>query len=157
MSSPNALEFDGCSIRLTSKLLLQSPTCVTLEISPSPSEVIPPAKPYFPRSDIETIKENVEKILSSGRLTLGEYTREFEGQFAKLAGVKYAVAVNSGTSALEISLRCQGLKHRDEVILPTNTFGDRGHSSFCGGETSPRRCEQGGHDHRFIDCAQEYE
>jgi dTDP-4-amino-4,6-dideoxygalactose transaminase len=36
-------------------------------------------------------------------------------------GVKYAVAVNSGTAALEIVLRHYGLKGR-EVVVPTNTF-----------------------------------
>ncbi len=83
---------------------------------------IPPAKPYFPPEDIPLIKNEVEKILESGMLTLGEYTRRFEAEFAKLCGVSHAVAVNSGTSALEVALRSLGLKRRDEVLLPTNTF-----------------------------------
>jgi len=87
------------------------------------SDVIPPARPFFPKSDIEEMKEHLEKILTSGKLTLGEYTAEFERRFAGIVGVRHAVAVNSGTSALEIALRSQALKHRDEVIVPTNTFG----------------------------------
>ena len=84
--------------------------------------VIPPVKPYFPDEDIERIKLDVEKILKSGMLTLYNYVREFEMRFAEICGVKYAVAVNSGTSALEIALRSLGLKDGDEVIVPTNTF-----------------------------------
>ena len=83
---------------------------------------IPPVKPYFPDEDIELIKKEVENILRSGMLTLGEYTRQFETEFAKLCGVKHAVAVNSGTSALEIALRTIGLQAGDEVLIPTNTF-----------------------------------
>jgi dTDP-4-amino-4,6-dideoxygalactose transaminase len=85
--------------------------------------LVPPAKPYFPSSDIEEMKGHLEKILASGQLTLGEYTKHFEQQFAALVGVRHAIAVSSGTSALEIALRAQDLRARDEVILPTNTFG----------------------------------
>jgi dTDP-4-amino-4,6-dideoxygalactose transaminase len=88
----------------------------------SSSQLIPPAKPYFPKSDIEEMKTHVEKILNSGMLTLGEYTKQFEEMFASVSNVKYGVAVNSGTSALEIALRTQKLRHGDEVIVPTNTF-----------------------------------
>jgi dTDP-4-amino-4,6-dideoxygalactose transaminase len=55
-------------------------------------------------------------------LTLGEYTKRFEAEFAKFCKVQYAVAVNSGTSALEIALREVGLTRGDEVLVPTNTF-----------------------------------
>ncbi len=86
-------------------------------------EVIPPAKPYLPESDILEIKDKVEKVLRSGMLTLGEYTKEFEQKFSESVNVKHAIAVNSGTSALEIAVRAHGLKPGDEVIVPTNTFG----------------------------------
>lgn len=83
---------------------------------------IPPTKPYFPNEDIQKIKSDVEKILRSGMLTLGEYTKRFEAEFANLCKTKYAVAVNSGTSALEIALRAANIKGGDEVLVPTNTF-----------------------------------
>jgi perosamine synthetase len=83
---------------------------------------IPPVKPYFPEEDIQLIQKDVEKILHSGMLTLGEYTKRFEAEFARLCNVKYALAVNSGTSALEIALRASGIKSGDEVLVPTNTF-----------------------------------
>jgi len=83
---------------------------------------IPPAKPYFPDDDIRLLQEEMGQILRSGMLTLGEYTKSFEAEFAKISGVSHAVAVNSGTSALEIALRSIGLKKTDEVLVPTNTF-----------------------------------
>jgi len=79
-------------------------------------------KPYFPSEDIEQIKRDVEKILQSGMLTLHTYTNEFETHFAQLCKVKHAIAVNSGTSALEIALRSMELKPEEEVLVPTNTF-----------------------------------
>lgn len=83
---------------------------------------IPPAKPYFPQEDIRLIMSDVTKILHSGMLTLGDYTKRLETEFAKLCNVKRAIAVNSGTSALEIVLRAVGLKKDEEVLVPTNTF-----------------------------------
>jgi len=83
---------------------------------------IPPAKPYFPQEDIQQIRNDVEKILQSGMLTLGAYTKRFEEGFAQLCGIKQAIAVNSGTSALEIALRALGIGRGDEVLVPTNTF-----------------------------------
>jgi len=59
--------------------------------------------------------------LATGALTLGKHGRQFEEEFAALCRVPYAVAVNSGTSALEIILRAIGVQNR-EVIVPTNTF-----------------------------------
>ena len=98
-------------------------------------DLIPPARPEFSRSDIEEIKRDLDKILTSGRLTLGEYTEKFERQFAILVGVRHAVAVNSGTAALEIVLRAHGLKAGDEVIVPTNTFAATGAAvAFAGGK-----------------------
>lgn len=46
---------------------------------------IPPAKPYFPSDDVNLIKKDVEKILHSGMLTLGESTKRFEAEFANRA------------------------------------------------------------------------
>jgi len=85
------------------------------------TKTIPPTKPYFPKEDVKTIQDCVQKILNSGRLTLGEYTKRFETEFSHACRVKHAVAVNSGTSALEVALRSLGLSY-GEVLVPTNTF-----------------------------------
>jgi len=82
---------------------------------------IPAAKIWFPEEDRKAILQNIDEILKSGRLTLGNYGKEFEEKFAAYIGAKYAVAVNSGTSALEIILRCLDVEGFS-VIVPTNTF-----------------------------------
>lgn len=45
-------------------------------------------------------KKAVNDVLDSGRISEGEKVREFEREFAKFVGTKYAIAVNSGSSAL---------------------------------------------------------
>ncbi len=83
--------------------------------------IIAAAKIYFPEEDKKYISARVEEILTTGQLTLGKYGKQFEEEFAKYVGVKYAIAVNSGTSALEIILRALDVKGYS-VIVPTNTF-----------------------------------
>jgi len=45
-----------------------------------------------------------------------------EQEFAKFCGVKHALALNSGTSALVVSALALGLKPGDEIIVPAYTF-----------------------------------
>lgn len=82
---------------------------------------IPAAKIQFLPEDRAWITERIAEVLESGQLTLGKYGTEFERRFADLCGVRHGVAVNSGTSAMEIILRAAGVEGR-EVIVPTNTF-----------------------------------
>ena len=65
------------------------------------------------------------KVLKSKRITMSKITKNFEKQFAKKIGCKYALMTNSGSSAnlLAISsivnpLFKKKLKARDEVIIP---------------------------------------
>jgi len=67
------------------------------------------------------ILKDIEETLRSGVLTDGHNVKAFEREFADYVGVKHAIAVNSGTSALEIALRYYKLTGQ-EVIVPTNTF-----------------------------------
>jgi perosamine synthetase len=82
---------------------------------------VPAAKIQFLPEDIAWIADRIQEILASGRLTLGKYGTEFEAKFAELCGVRHAIAVSSGTSALEIILRSLGVEGK-KVIVPTNTF-----------------------------------
>ena len=66
--------------------------------------------------------EAISKVLDSGWLTMGEETLKFEQEFANYVGAKYAVAVNSCTSALFLSLKALGIKEGDEVVVPSFTF-----------------------------------
>lgn len=81
-------------------------------------------KPYFPREDIEKIKNDIDIILETGVLseTTGQYIIKFENEFRKLCRTSFSVAVSSGTDALEAVLRSINLKPHDKVIVPTNTF-----------------------------------
>jgi len=64
----------------------------------------------------------IDKVMSSGKFILDEDCIKFEESVAKLCGVKYAAAVNSGTDALIFSLVLSGIKKGDEVITPSNSF-----------------------------------
>jgi dTDP-4-amino-4,6-dideoxygalactose transaminase len=82
---------------------------------------IPAARITFPEEDKDWILQKMREVLDSGWLTLGKFTKQLEEEFAKRHRVKHAVAVNSGTSALEIILRILNVEGK-EVIVPTNTF-----------------------------------
>ncbi len=64
----------------------------------------------------------VRDVLRSGWLTTGEVTRTFEKEFAAQVGAKHAVAVNSCTAALHLSLLASGVRAGDEVITTPYTF-----------------------------------
>ena len=92
------------------------------------------AGPFFNDKDIEDILNDIRNSLKSGMLTMGKNIEQFENQFAKYIGVKYAIALNSGTSALEVALRYFDVKNK-EVIVPTNSFVASANAViFAGGE-----------------------
>lgn len=74
-------------------------------------------QPYIPK---DTIKD-LEATFKSGCLTQGPKVDEFEKEFSKLFGIKYAVSMNSGTSALETAYDLIGLKEGDTVITTPMT------------------------------------
>lgn len=75
----------------------------------------------------------IESILESSQFILGEELSHFEKDFADFCRVKYAVGVDSGISAIELSLRALGIKEGDEVIMPAHTFiATASAISFCG-------------------------
>jgi perosamine synthetase len=87
----------------------------------APLRRVPAAKIQFLPEDRVWIAERIQEVLTTGQLTLGKYGTEFEKQFALFCGVNHGIAVNSGTSSLEIILRALGVEGKD-VIVPTNTF-----------------------------------
>lgn len=68
------------------------------------------------------IEKEIREVLSSGQYILGEKVENFERKFAKFCGVKYALGVNNGTSALLLALMALGIKKGDEIITVSNTF-----------------------------------
>jgi dTDP-4-amino-4,6-dideoxygalactose transaminase len=66
--------------------------------------------------------EACASVLDHGQFVLGPEVAEFEERFAELCGVRYAVGVDNGTSALLLSLRSLGVGEGDEVITAANSF-----------------------------------
>ena len=79
------------------------------------------AKPHFTEEDRSNILSKINDILITGQLSQGKYVSEFEQKFAEKIGVKYAIATNSCTSSLEISIRALRLKNK-KILVTTNTF-----------------------------------
>lgn len=82
---------------------------------------VPAARIVFSPEDRAEVASVAAEVLSTGALTLGAHTQEFEAAFAATHGARHAVAVNSGTAALEIILRSIDVGGFD-VVVPTNTF-----------------------------------
>jgi dTDP-4-amino-4,6-dideoxygalactose transaminase len=66
--------------------------------------------------------EAIASVIDKGRFILGDEVSLFEQRFAELCGVRFAVAVNSGTGALILALRALGIGQGDEVITVPNSF-----------------------------------
>lgn len=82
---------------------------------------VPAAKIQFLPEDRVWIAERIQEVLANGQLTLGKYGAEFEERFAQFCGRRHGIAVNSGTSSLEIILRALNVEGKD-ILVPTNTF-----------------------------------
>lgn len=82
------------------------------------SSFIPFHVPSIGQEEIDAVNE----VLTSRWLTTGPVTLEFQKEFASYVGSKHALAVNSGTAALQLALDAIGLRAGDEVLVPTNTF-----------------------------------
>ena len=80
--------------------------------------MIPVSRPYFDERETAAVNE----VFKSGWIGMGPKTEEFEYAFAKAAGVKYAVALNSCSSALHIAGLLLGVNPGEEVIVPAMTF-----------------------------------
>lgn len=70
----------------------------------------------------EEILAAIDRVASQASFTLGAEVEAFEREFAQFSGLPFAVAVNSGTSALHLALLAAGIGPGDEVITTSNTF-----------------------------------
>lgn len=80
--------------------------------------MIPIARPSIGDEELNEVR----KIFSTGWLGMGSTVFEFENALKGYLGAKNAIAVNTGTSALHITLDALGIKETDEVIVPSLTF-----------------------------------
>ena len=70
----------------------------------------------------EEIDAAIRRVLDSTCFVLGREVEAFEAGFAEHCGVRHAIAVNSGTSALHLALLSAGIGAGDEVITTPMTF-----------------------------------
>ncbi len=79
-----------------------------------------------PKSGYLSIKNEIDAayfdVISNGQLIDRKHLKDFENHLAQFVGTKYAVGLNSGYDALQLSLRAAGIGHGDEVIVPAHTF-----------------------------------
>jgi len=78
--------------------------------------------PFFVQEFTGEMEEAAIHALRNESFVGGESVSKFEEEFAQYTGTKYAVSVNSGNSALQISLMTLGIGDKSKVITPTNSF-----------------------------------
>lgn len=92
---------------------------------------IPYATQWIEEDDILAVAD----ALRSSNLTQGPLVEEFEKSIAQYCGAKYAVAVNSGTSALHIACLAADIAAGHEVVTSANTFAASANCVlYCGGK-----------------------
>ena len=79
-----------------------------------------PLEPDITEDEVEAVLD----VMRSRRLSqlAGKYVEDFEVEFARYIGTRYAVAANSGTSALSLAVAALRIGTGDEVVLPPYTF-----------------------------------
>ena len=78
--------------------------------------------PFFVQEFTNEMEEAAIDALRNESFVNGESVSKFEDEFARYIGTKYAVSVNSGNSALQISLMALGISTDSKVATPTNSF-----------------------------------
>lgn len=90
-------------------------------------EISQTKKYYFanPRAQYLAMRSEIDQaissVLESETYILGSQVDEFEKEFARYIGQKYAVGVNSGTDAIILALKVLNVGEGDEVIVPSFT------------------------------------
>ena len=74
------------------------------------------------RSIAAELKQDFERVLASGQFILGPEHDAFERELAEACGVRHAVGLSSGTSAITLAVEALGIGSGDEVILPAFTY-----------------------------------
>ena len=78
--------------------------------------------PFFVQEFTSEMEEAAIHALRNESFVGGESVSKFEEDFAEYTGVKHAVSVSSGNSALQISLMALGIADNSKVVTPTNSF-----------------------------------
>jgi dTDP-4-amino-4,6-dideoxygalactose transaminase len=87
------------------------------------------------------IDANIQRVLMSGEYVQGPMLKQFEAEFAKYSGTKFAVGLGNGTDAIWLALMALGIGPGDEVITHPNTFFATAEAIWIAGATAV-----------FVDC-----
>ena len=103
----------------------------TLQMAlPETGKTIALHEPSFGGNEWSYVKECIDTGWVS---SVGKYVDLFEHQLAEYTGVKRAVAIVNGTSALHICLKLVGVEQNDEVLMPALTFIATANAlTYCG-------------------------
>ena len=91
--------------------------------------------PLFRTPTGEEEADAVREVLLSGWVTLGPKTAQFEEEYAKFIGTKYAIGLNSGTAALHLGLLIYEFPKGSEVLMSTINFISAPHAALYNGLT----------------------
>ena len=64
----------------------------------------------------------IDHLIETNDWIMGDSVIDFENSLKKFLSSKYCISVNSGTDALELSLKALGVKSGDKVIVPAFSF-----------------------------------
>jgi perosamine synthetase len=103
---------------MTTKIKESNPTETQIAKS-----TLPIFKPSYGEEEVMAVRECLEK----GWTGCGPKVKEFEEKFAEYIGVKYAIATNSCTASLHLSLQCLEIKDREVISTPL-TFVSTNHA-----------------------------
>jgi dTDP-4-amino-4,6-dideoxygalactose transaminase len=92
-----------------------------------------PTWPMIEDSDVQAVADAVRSCKWS--MNLGTQVREFETEFAAYNHARHAIAVNSGSSALQVALAAREIGVGDEVIVPTYTYVASANAALLVGAT----------------------
>ena len=70
----------------------------------------------------DAARADIDTLFATSSFCLGPFVERFEAAVADYLGVRHAVGVNSGTSALHLALIAAGVRPGDKVLVPANTF-----------------------------------
>ena len=87
------------------------------------------------------IDANIQRVLMSGEYVQGPMLKQFEAEFAKYSGTKFAIGLGNGTDAIWMALMALGIGPGDEVITHPNTFFATAEAIWIAGATAV-----------FVDC-----
>ena len=90
---------------------------------------LPFGKPNFTEEEFEA----VARVMKSGWIGMGNEVASFEQELAAYINVRHVITVDSCTSALFLSLKAQGIKEGDDVVISSLTWCSSANAAvYCG-------------------------